>query len=400
MANLKIMQIGNRSFHIHDQVIFPKHRTRSIVKDQDFIFSPLKAVPNSQWLYKTQNFSVSGVHKSTPYYDVDLITQELRMWIGKPTTIIAYVIPQDREEAKGSNCACQCVGDCGCNIIYLQTFGVLTNVESESDDPFQPPELSIDIDILDFWRELDNYSWKWGSGIAEFPKDIWYADDDINYLPIRDDCGGEVYYNRFPNCEEIFNCEIDCGNFIHIDWESDAFFYDELFWNEVYNNTCYSRDGGVSGECSLHPRSLVTVNVERGIWGAPPLSMYSFGMLPTDGSLSINVQRMNGLSTEEVQSLLDLDVLNTAMNDGGFGDIQLSDRLLVGDIRRYASGITYRPSFIQRNCEILNVRPRWSYIDWFPGMLYPGTNKFYFDYSGSADPTQIDAFYIHHFRRV
>lgn len=395
------MQIGDRSFHIHDQEIFHRYKTSSRGKEEEFLFSPLKAAPNSQWLYKTHSLSVSGVHLSTPAYDADLIEQELRMWIGKPTIIIAYVLPHSRPESRGYNCACLCVGDCGCNITYLQSFGVLTEVESSVDDPYQPHELELNIDIYEFWRELDNYSWKWGSGIAEFPRNVWYADEDINYLPIRDDCGGEVYWNRFPNCEEIFNCDADCGNFIHIDWERDNIFYDELYWNEVYNNECYGRNGGASGECSLLPGSMVTINIDRGIWGAPPLSMYSLSNLPVDGELSLNVQRKNGLSVEEITSVIDLEELNDDMNTAGYGDIQTSDRLLVGDIRRYDDGVTYRPSFMQRNCEILSVRPKWTYPDWFPGMLYPGINKFWFNYTpGSGSPTQISAFYIHHFRRV
>jgi len=404
MANLKLLQIGDRSFHIHDQDLFPSHRTRSDAKQQDFLFSPQKGIANSQWLYKEQSFSTKGTHVSTPSYDADLVTQELRSWVGKPTVIIAYVMPSGRPEAQGSNCACQCVGDCACNIIYLQSFGVLTEVESSVDDPFQPPELSIDVDLFDFWRELDNYAWAWGSGIAQFPKDIWYPDDpdgDTKYLPIRDDCGGEVYYNPFPSCEQLFKCDNGCGNFIHIDWMQDSFYYDEFFWNELYNNDCYGRDSGISGECAIHPNIATTVNIDRGVWGAPPLSMYSFSLLPTDGSLSIYVERKNGLSVEKVSSLLDLDQLNTDMNAAGYGDIQLSDRLLVGDIRRYSAGVTYRPSFIQRSCEILDVRPRWNYPDWFPGMLYPGTNRFYFDYSGgTGDASQIEASYVHHFRRV
>lgn len=395
------MQIGDRSFHIHDQNLMPKHRTRSRGKEEEFLNSYMRAWPNAQWLYKTQSFSTSGVHKSTGSYDADLVTQELRMWIGKPTVIIAYVFPQDRPEAKGTSCACECTGECECDIIFLQTFGVLTSVESSVDDPFQPPELEIEIDIFDFWRELDNYSWGWGSGISLFPKDVWYPDDDTLYLPIRDDCGGEIYYNQFPGCAELFNCDDHCGNFVHIDWMQDSLYYDELFWYEQYNNNCYGRDSGASGECGLKVRSAETIVVNRGVWGAPPLSMYSFYTLPTDGTLSIVVERKNGLSVEQVTSLLDLEELNTAMNDAGYGDIQMDDRLLVGDIRRYSSGVTYRPTFVQRDCEILNVRPRWSYPDWFPGMLYPGENRFWFDYTpGSGDPLQINAHYVHHFRRI
>jgi hypothetical protein len=396
------MQIGNRSFHIHDQNLFLEYSNQSKSKERDFLFSPTKSIVDSQWRPKTIGLKTSGTHVSLgSNYNADEIVEELRAWVGKPTTVIAYSI---YNLDNSSNYGCACGASCeDCNINYLQTYGILKSVERSIDEPQQPHSLSISIDILDFWRELDNYSWEWGDSNPTsllqqslfISPNTEISNDEINYDPLL--CND--YFSKFPTCEQLFACD-PCGSFHFRDWANTNLYYDEYFWYDQYNEDCVGRSGG---ESDLNLTAFNVWNVvdsPAGKWSAPPLSIYSLSGLPPTGTLTIRVVKKNGISLANISSSIDLAQLDADLIADSLGGLEIDDRIVVGDIRRFINDDVYRPAFIERGSTILATKPRWDYSEWFPGMLAPNYSQFAFNYSGSGDTSHFNAACVHHFRRI
>jgi hypothetical protein len=320
--------------------------------------------------------------------------------VGRPTVIIGYELYDARND-KRLGCACDSNCNDDCDMVFLQTFGVLTNVEQSNSDDAQPNDITLSITIFDFWRELDNYTWEWSSNnptplFKESTFGPLVEDEEINYVP--EEC--ENYFSDFPSCEEMFGCAI-CGSFKYRDWANENLYYDEFFWYDQYNiGSCAKRRGGQS-EIGISTLSKwYMVNSNSGRWNAPPLSVYSISGLPNSGTFTINVEKHDGLGISKKESTINLDTLDTELASDGYIGLDVADRIIVGDIRRNVNNTFYRPSFIERNGVVLSTKPVWSYDDWTPGLLGLNYSRLAFNYSGSGITTSINAAYIHHFRRV
>jgi hypothetical protein len=231
-----------------------------------------------------------------------------------------------------------------------------------------------------------------------------------NYITYVDnfaveECTKEVdksFYNESPTCEQLLNCS-DCLGFVYSEWEDDRLFYDKYYWDSAYNIDCRPNDNGIAAINligAIYLNTWMNLNCDVGIWNAPPLSIYSFEGLPNTGTFRIRVNKRDGLSLVAVDATLNLTTLSTSLVAAGYGSIQLTDRIVVGDLRRYINGETYRPSFIERAGVVSPVRPIWDYPEWFPGMLAPGRSQFAFNYTGAGDISGINIAYVHHYRRI
>jgi len=392
MSNIKLLQIGDRPFHVHKQTIFEDYSIKSDIKSQDFMYSYHKALPDLQWMNGATSFSIRGTHLSIgTSYNVDDVTKDLMKWIGKPTTIIAYEM-RDLYNHQALGCACEASCDDGCKITFLQTYGVLKDVNVTSSDTAQPNEISLSFDIFNFWKELDYFSWIWGSN---------------NQVPIF---GGntfpelDTFINEFPNCDILFNCN-PCMGFQYANWENRLIYFDKDLWYEQYNNDCVPQNGGVSSVDISNLGVWFLINADKDRWNAIPESIYHATVLPNTGTLSIGTRRKVGFSTITKQSTINLDDLNTLLSDSGYGGLYETDVLISGDISFSENGNMYRPSFIIRNNSVLDVHPKWVYDSWFPGVIGTGYSQVSFNYNGVGydgfgDISRIKISYVHHFRRM
>lgn len=401
MSFLKIMQIGDVFFHLHDQQFFLDVNVKVSTKTEEMLLAPYKVTQNVQWLYKEQSFNVSGLHLNMKNgYNADDILSRLQMWVGKPTFVFGYSL---RNMANQGMLGCACEQDCndGCDMTIMQTYGILESVKQSPDNDNQPAKVTLNITILDFWREIDNYTWDWNGSKSTA---LWaqsnfgshVGDELINYVPA--DC--QDFFSKIPSCDEVFDCG-NCNGWQYRDWENDKLYYDEYFWYDQYNSECSSKTGGYSeiGIRTLFAWHEIFEDPKR--WNVPPLSVYSISGLPNTGIFKIIVERKNGLTFENIVSEIDLDQLQTDFTTNGDGTFSKSDRIIVGDIKRYINDTDYRPCFIEKNDGTVYItKPKWSYEDWFPGMLHPEWSRVAFSYSGSGDVSDFNAAMIHHFRRV
>ena len=229
------------------------------------------------------------------------------------------------------------------------------------------------------------------------PIDCWspeYVQKVVNYVSP----GTENFFSDFPECDQIFSCN-PCSGFAYRDWENELLYYDENFWYDQYNNNCSGRNGGNSAININETSVWYTINTDSK-WNAPPQSVYSFSGLPNSGTISISIIKESGLEDWQLSSVLDITELDAALSTDGYGGLETDDRIIVGDVRHFANGKFYRPSFIIRNNIVLTTIPTWSYSDIYPGMIGVGYSRLSFQYTGSGNLDNINISYIHHFRRI
>jgi hypothetical protein len=389
---------------LHDQKFFDDYAAKVKVKETSFFESPYTSVPDRQWKQNTISLKISGFHASLgDNYNQSEVLKQLYGWIGKPTVIIGYEVKNIYNDTA---IACGCQADCkDCHITFLQTFGMLTDVKATPDKESQPQKVDLSISIYDFWKEIDNYSWELGvfqpDSLLEQQQ---FAGDGVGYEELSEidyisrDC--ENYFSKIPSCEEVFGCK-NCLGFKYRNWANKNYFYNEQFWYDQFNAMCSEKTGGIAGIGFNALNAWHVVNTDIGKWNAPPQSLYSISGLPDTGILSIVTRKRSGLAIVDETSYIDLDELDADLvSDGYTSGIETTDRVLVGDIRRVVGNTVYKPSFIEKAGIVIGTKPVWYYNEWFPGMLAPGFNRFYFDYSGSGDTGNLTISYVHHFRRI
>lgn len=290
------------------------------------------------------------------------LVQKLRSMAGQLVDIIGY------EFLDCCGCPCDMFG--AEEILWVQTAGQVTDVdenESKDDDT-----ISIEISHNPVWQPVNRVFWAFDEYVQNLFTTCTVDTIDTTLL---NPYPGISSVNRFGAHTRLWTRYRYNGNIA----------YDPDLWDILHTDLRDYYPATGYGFTWQEDAITYVVSPDKGLWGAPPLSVYGFTNLSQSGLVAITVEREKHLyDTETVVSQLNLADLHAAM--GTYGGLQTTDILILGDV--------YRPSgFVIRAGTILtDVLPKTQASVPF-GRLIAGVNKI------SIEPAASQYAALHTFRR-
>lgn len=348
-----LYQIGDVSFHLHDQLYFGEN-WQARGEAQELLWSHEVRFPDTQWQPKLPSQEISGLLMGDCSWRADQILQRLKRITGRPTDLIGYSLINCCEPGTGS---CGCGGGSGCTAVWYHTTGVLKEVRPHMRPDGETIEVSITIEYQSYWRPLSRYFWEW-TDATSIPRDL------KTVKPYR------FGMKPLPRCQSMFTCNT-CRQFRKRLYADNLISFDPDFWvaANCENYPGYPDTG--SAETWLG-NTIDKINfVDPSNWSAPLLSIYAFKHLSQSGQIYIQTEHSDGVWGRETDTaVLDLAVFNSQLVSAGLGGIEQDDVMYLGDVGR-------KPGFIIRDGVILdNPRPLPQYTGNWPGYLTPGKYRF------------------------
>lgn len=368
-----LYQIGDVAIHLHGQ-LFKAADHAGAGKATQLLWSHEFRWPNRQYKPELRRQTISGLLLGDCTWRADQLYERLQRLVDVPTDIIGYV---DISCCNDIGC-CACQNSGGCNLVWYQNYGVLRSVKITNRDDNSAIDIAIEIEYGAYWQPLSRYFWEWGSYIGNPPRPA----------------APTTPYSRaivpYPRCSTIFGDCNECNQFKRRIYTDQNVGYDPGLW--------------VAEVCQLAPgyvipgvaESWVTGHIAKNywndpsVWNAPILSVYAFRNLPQTGTLSITVQRSNGV-WENISESTTIDLANVSglLTEAGYGGLMSTDILYIGDLER-------KPGFIMRGGAIIDTpRPAVNYPSEWPGYITPGTIKLDVSAPGSSEIA-----YKHAYRRM
>lgn len=354
-----IYQIGKHRLHIHDESLTHEIPYESRYKSTELLRSPYFMTQTGRWMFKEMSLKISGTLVDVKdFATAEQVAQVLRSEIDVINDVIAYEIYSSKVPGQ---CACQLGND---DLIWLHNLGIIRSVDVVKTDAFEPAELRLEMEFLSFWEPLNLLIWYWGF-TPEIPLDP--ADQSGPYRNL---------VSITPTANQVFNPRNrQLSMWVRRNFIDYKFLYDPLSWE-----ICRKPEFSVSR--TWVPGGWYTADFSKYDWGAPPHVMYAFTKLLTTGDITIRVLREQGWSRTEETLTLSLDQLDSDLSDAGYSGLLPRDQVLLGDVTRL-------PGYVRRDGELLNISPLVSYSSYWPGMLYPGQNRFFIDPAGGMTAFQI-----------
>lgn len=372
-AAVIIYQIGNMPIHLHDQ-LWSSDNFKSDTKALDLIGSHRTLWSDAQFQPALRTTQLSGMLLGSCGMPPARVAQNLKRMVGHPVPIIGWW----DDGCCGGVCPCECHG-AGCVAVWVENHGIIrgVNISNKKDGP---PEISIDVEMGDYWQPLSRIAWAWSNAFTanptEYPCDCDpFADPEPIWggggpAVIRDDYW--KFLAPYPRCDMLFNNDCACEGFTYrgyseytmlnpLIWEADTKFH-----YPGYPSTGYSQTSDVLGGSSPTYIDNEFV-IDSGKWGAPPRSLYAFRNIIPGGTISIRVERPDGLYGKQIEwTKLDTTELHQSLIDAGWGGIRTTDIVLLGDMDRM-------PGVILRDKRVLpNFRPLPVFDGNWPGYIEPG----------------------------
>lgn len=336
-----LYQIGNVPLHLHGDTLNHDYGSTARGRVDDLLWSPYPRWTNNQWLLERHQVQVRGKLIGTARRRADQTLQELRRMVGRPTDVIAYEYQDARQIYM---CPCEHVRGAGA-LVWFHNFGLLRSVDVSE------REFTATIEIGPFWDQLNPYLWYFGS----MPESAFQT--------------SSVYAaSRWPSANELYNDrQPDTRMWVRRNLSSTLFLYEPDNWPGMFD--CVQLSGSVA------------VDQERGwynhigdieTWSAPPRTLFAFKNLPSSGFINLTMKREDVWNHADDLITVDFVQLEAEIPFG----ILPQDILIFGDIQRL-------PGVIYRNGELIDFTPAVvNYNTFWPGMMHPGTNRWYADIAG------------------
>lgn len=231
---------------------------------------------------------------------------------------------------------------------WLYTTGTVTDIDDSSEysedvSGFYQKKLELTMSVDPVWRQLLRYYWEYRPIYSQVP--ALFAEDGAQ-------AGVDTIFAQ-PNKMSMVN---------------DRYFFQN--WGNIYSELAADawpimyREGGGYGH-DYQPFGSYYFNSDEALWSAPPRAMYVATNLLSQGTLHIDTT--NALTRYIAE--LDLESLNTQLENRGYTGLYESDELYFGNTDPFCS-------FIKRNGVILeNFVPQWVYTGLYPGEVATGYNK-------------------------
>jgi hypothetical protein len=289
--------------------------------------------PNERYIPDVQTISVDAeLHDDGTYTRAEKLAL-FRQMVGENTVLTGY-LPYG---SNGELCE-----DCGgearsfVNSLYwLQAVGRVASVSSKRRDD-AIPQVTIDVEVHGYWRELNPYLWEPSGGFA-------YGLGHTNtiespYTGVVVDASPDQFLG-------------DCYQWRYVNPVDFDFVYDPDFWavrfREEYTPFNALSFGGRGATWSDSSKA-VTLDPPLHLFNAPPTSIYALRGMLVDRTFYVVTWREDGLRTRRDAWSLSTSALNSALVDASYSSLATTDMLLFGDIRYAANNKVYRPAVLIR----------------------------------------------------
>lgn len=348
------------------------YATASDGKPESYLWAPGHVWPNKQFQPSVRKISIRVAIPGGGAFTPRQSLNRLNALVGLPIPLIAYF---DQNDCKS---ACpDCPTNCECDLMWVSNTGVVTSVtETEFKNSKNYEEVAITVELGPFWTPLNKIFWEWtNSELDLFNPNA--APDVIPFSSVLSD-----FIKPYPNCDALIGCH-DCWF-----WQrrpiSSLFAYDSNAWFALANDpelkSCTQWIDFGSNQLSFSKTEQI--NIDRTLWNAPPLTVYSVfinQVIPgTTFSASLSIQsERNFQSLQTDVTTFDMASISAALVAAGLPAIKSKDRLIFGNVVNL-------PGFIVRDNGIFPATdyqviesPRLpiDYPDSSAGQCYPGRNN-------------------------
>lgn len=402
---INLFQFGEHRLHIRDQKVRQHYSTTSGAENRRFLFSHRKSPVDMRWMNDDIKIEMSGYLEAKPDVNLDGFVQKMKGMVGVPTILIAYYLYDDYPTF--TSCSCNCNRRCGCKIQWLSAWATLTEVRPDRSDAFGLPELKVEFILSDFWRALDTHKWKWTNGGVKAHPFATYNPGG----PTVDEYLEKI--NPCPTCDMLFSCNDCYHSFVPINYGDCEYKENFEYWDALFNCECAhcTHDAGIARSLESTNR-WYEVTIDPNKWSAPSLTWWKitgfretiFGL--DRGSINLRIIHEDnsglGFRQDVVNFNIDQADLDLSNNIDGAArpPIQPNDTLVFGEIRHYIDNILYSPAYLIRETGTIQKLyfPRLNYKGHYPGILYPGLNRYYVSHTENQPNLQVSMVSI--FRRM
>lgn len=356
MAMVRPYQLGDVVLHFHGDI--PDHKLSDSGKSLELGFSPRLARPNTQYMPKPRMVKLDGIilsNCSETYYET---VNRLNLLVGLETDLIGYVLwSHCIDNGCCSCCACSAPGKT-CEVLWFHNRGTLKNVSLKGRDS---NEVSIDIEMNAYWKTINNAIWEF------VPFRNYRTLETLTF-------NASNFATPLPDCATIFGACDGCWQWVKRIYDTVVPLYDPT----IYQTLLDELRPGYPKAYRVHDwdsgSKIDTIWIDKGIWNAPPLSVYEFRGIDDMSTIEFEVTRTNAVWTNQVSTvLINISGLNTRLVALGLSPIGAGDRIVVGDVRPLPGLV------IRANGTIVdNVLIPITYGGFWPGFLEPGENRIRF----------------------
>jgi hypothetical protein len=346
-----IYQIANIPLHWHVQTQMHEPGTSMRGSSLELFNSPGYILPESQWLHDQQEVELEGALLGTSRYRADEMLQNLRRLVGRPVDIIAYDFLDPK---KSYGCGCLCPSDT--ELVWLHNYGVISEASIRQRDPSDIADLTISLEFQGFWEPINPYLWYFESE----PEDV-FSPRVLDFSS-----GYEQHTDYYPTPGQIWKRCADCQMWVRKNLSDREFLYSPESWSGYF-----SKNWGLGIGKVDQPMGWYSYANDMKLWGAPPRVMLSFeGMSLEFPEVRINATSEDVWGTRDFDTVVDLNQLDSDLDDAGYTGLEAGDQLLIGSFMN-------TPGYVVRAGERLDFTPVVQYEGWYPGFLLPGRSKFF-----------------------
>jgi len=267
--------------------------------------------------------------------------------------------------------------DCIDDITWLQTFGVVENVDTKYEyksekEPWNLDymEISLDIFLGTQWEVLNPWVWEYRS---------WRNRIVNPYSESVSQEGYDIYFNH----PKTFADLVSDSYFFR--WDAGLFDFNPTYWGLRFSE---GRIGGVGSDWTSIGTHVANADPFR--WSGKIQSLYGFTGLSTTGTITISTKQATGMFQGDFElqdSTLDLSVLDADLATAGYVGLQPDDIIITG----FADPA---PGFVIRNSAIISgALPKWDYPGTYPGETGRAYNEITIAFTGTGGQVA----YLHEF---
>lgn len=277
MTNFHLFQIGDIPLHIHDQKLQDGYEIASRSEGVSFGSSPYLFFNNSGDLHEKREITINGYIASAEGFNADQTFHKLQYWVGRPTTVIGYVLDNAPQYGYGNPaCICQCGEDCN-DLVWVEATGVLQSVKPNITEPYSNNQIEITITLVNWFMPLDVLRWKW----LGTPSDPFTA---VDFDPVGQP--QNINVADLPDAGRVFNNPngLHNNNFVRYYYndEHELILNPEYWENRINWNgnipTDKEKDNGYYGTITLDSSNngseTLVFDIDKYRWNAPPFVLF------------------------------------------------------------------------------------------------------------------------------
>jgi hypothetical protein len=270
--------------------------------------------------------------------------------------------------------------------LWLLTYGMIKSVSrgsgvgTEGIPTLEALEVSVEFEAGPYFEPLNHINWRWrsnGRNHAPYTQVVTYTPPDIHPQPPRlsmgeitnpTDLDSGFEQVRFDTSVYGITPFLDPGNWCRAYARSADTFY------EIHKAKLPTEDPDDMIATILGGSVGHVVYPDTNTWAAAPRSLYYFSNFSLGGAtLAIEVETTTPTGTYTTTASVEVDDINTILNELNYPSISPTDRMIIGGLAR--TGGYYLRDNGSGVWEILDFFVPWEYGGLYPGETFPGRNE-------------------------